>query len=173
MPANIFSFKSDPPKITYVDPSFFLNLFVKDSKYFEGCREFSEKLKEKKTILIVSNLGLDEIWYVLLRLLAMKDFGKKWRKKLKDKEVVKNYTKEIGKYTANLMEIPNLFFVETSTYHTFHALEIMRKFGLLPRDAIHASITLSGIENIITLDEDFVRVDEINVYTCNPNILRK
>jgi len=172
MLANVFSFKSESPNVAYVDPSFFLNLLVKDSKYFDECKEFAEKLKERKTILIMSNFGLDEIWYVLLKLLAIKDYDKKWREKLRDKDLVKDYTKEIEKYMANLLEIPNLFFVEITTYQTFGAIRIMKEFGLLPRDAIHSFIVLSGIENIITTDEDFAKVSNINVYTCNPKALK-
>ncbi len=173
MPTNIFSFKSEPPKVAYIDPSFFLNLLVKDSQYFSECKEFAEKLKERKTILIMSNLGLDEIWYVLLKLLAIKDYGnEKWREKLSDKELVKNYTEKIDEYMANLIEISNLFFVEITTEQTFGALKIMKDYGLLPRDAIHTSIVLSGIENIITTDNDFTKVEMINVYTCNPKALK-
>ncbi len=173
MSANIFSFKSEPPKVAYIDPSFFLNLLVKDSRYFNECKNFAEKLKERKTILIMSNLGLDEIWYVLLKLLAIKDYNKKWREKLDDKELVKKYTEEIEEYVANLIELPNLFFVEITTYQTFNALKIMKDYGLLPRDAIHAFIVLSGIEKIVTTDQDFAEVNGINVYTCNPKILGK
>lgn len=173
MSANIFSFRSEPPKIAYIDPSFFLNLLVKDSRYFDECKGFAEKLEETKTILIMSNLGLDEIWYVLLKLLAIRDYDKKWREKLGDKELVKKYTEEIDEYMANLIEVPNLFFVEITTYQTFNALKIMKDYGLLPRDSIHALIVLSGIENIVTTDEDFASVDGINIYTCNTKILSK
>lgn len=86
----------------------------------------------------------------------------------KKPELVKKYSKQIEKYTANLFEVPNLFFAEASVEESRKALILMRKYGLLPRDAIHASIVLTGIKNIITVDEDFVKVKEINVYTCNP-----
>lgn len=81
MSAKIFSFDSNPPKIAYVDPSYFLNLLIEDSKYFKECRKFSKKLKKSKTILITSNLSLDEIYYTLLKIMASRDYGKEWRGK--------------------------------------------------------------------------------------------
>lgn len=160
------SFDFEPPEVAYVDPSFFLNLLVKDSKHYEECKNFSEKLKERKTILIMSNLGLDEIWYVLLKLLAIKDFGlRKWQAKLKkDVDLVRKYSRKIEEYTTNLLEIPNLFFVEITTDQTLHALDLMKKYGLFPRDAIHASVVVAGIDNLITLDPDFLRIKEIKVW---------
>jgi predicted nucleic acid-binding protein len=171
MPADVFSFRSEPPQVAYVDPSFFLNLFIRDSAYFEECKGFAEKLEERKTVLIMSNLGLDEIWYVLLKLLAVKDHGKGWQRKL-DSSVSKEYIEEVEKYTTNLLEIPNLFFAEVSTRQTFDALGIMKDYGLLPRDAIHSSIVLSGIGSIITTDAGFVKVPKIKVYTCNRKALK-
>ncbi len=34
MPHKIHGFEEKPPRIAYVDPSFFLNLMVKDSVFF-------------------------------------------------------------------------------------------------------------------------------------------
>ncbi len=39
---NIHGFDEKPPKIAYVDPSFFINLMVKDSVFFEDCKDYSE-----------------------------------------------------------------------------------------------------------------------------------
>lgn len=74
---SLLDFNSEPPRVAYVDPSFFLNLLVEDSRYYEECKNFAEKLRERKTILVMSTLGLDEIWYVLLKLLAIKEYGTK------------------------------------------------------------------------------------------------
>lgn len=93
--------------------------------------------------------------------------------KLRYKDVVKRYAEEIEKYTVNLLEIPNLFFTEIMTRQTFEALKLIKRYGLLPRDAIHAFVTLSGTENLITTDDDFAKVPDINVYTCNPKTLKR
>ncbi len=169
MLSNIHGFDENPPKIAYVDPSFFINLMVKDSLFFEDCKDYSEKLKGGKTVLVMSNLGLDEIWYVLLKLFAMKDYGKNWQKTLKkEPDAVKSYSEEIEKYTLLLLEIPNLLLAEISVDQTMLSLNLMKKYGLFPRDAIHAAAAIaSRIENIITTDSDFKRIEDLEVYTCN------
>lgn len=165
----VHSFEKEPPKLAYVDPSFFVNLLVEDSKYFKECKKFSKKIQEKETILIASNLGLDEIWYALLKLLAVKNYESEWLNRLRENpELVMEYSHQIEEYTFNLLSLPMLFFLEISVQQTSNALEIMKKEGLFPRDAIHLSVVKSGIGNIITTDSDFARVKEINVYTCNP-----
>lgn len=169
MPRNIHSFEERPPRVAYVDPSFFINLMVTDSIFFEECKIYSEKLKSCKTVLVISNLGLDEIWYVLLKLFAMKDYGKKWQNILKkEPDVVRKYSTEIEKYTLTLLEIPNLLLAEISVDQTMLSLNLMKKYGIFPRDAIHASCAIaSRIENIITTDSDFKRIEELEVYICN------
>lgn len=169
MSHKIHGFEEQPPKIAYVDPNFFINLMVKDSVFFEECKKYSEKLKESKTVLVMSNLGLDELWYVLLKLLAMRDYEKNWQKILKTKpEIVKKYSEDIEKYTLALLEIPNLLLAEVSVDQTLLSLTLMKKYGLFPRDAIHAAVAIvSGIDNIITTDSDFIRIEELEVYTCN------
>lgn len=143
MSHKIHGFEEQPPKIAYVDPNFFVNLIVKDSVFFWECKNYSERLKESKTVLVMSNLGLDELWYVLLKLLAMRDYEKNWQKILKTKpEIVKKYSEEIEKYTLALLEIPNLLLAEVSVDQTLLSLTLMKKYGLFPRDAIHATNNL-------------------------------
>lgn len=168
MPHKIHGFEEKPPRIAYVDPSFFLNLMVKDSVFFKECKSYSIKLKKSKTVLVMSNLGLDEIWYVQLKLFAIKDYGKNWQKILKaEPDVVKKYSEEIEISTLELMQIPNLLLAEVSVDQTMLSLNLMKKYGLFPRDAIHAAATIaSRIENIIITDSDFKRIDELEVYTC-------
>lgn len=124
----------------------------------------------------MSTLALDEIWYALLKIFAIRDYGEKgWQSKLKkDKEVVKEYTKEIEKYALNLLEIPNLVLVTITVDHTLLALDLMRKYGVFPRDCIHAAVVINtGIKNIITTDPDFTNIEELIVYSCNPKAIQK
>jgi predicted nucleic acid-binding protein len=168
---SIFSFESIPPDIAYVDPSFFINLIVKDSNYHSACKSFSLRLKAKGTILLLSNLGLDEIWFIILKLQAVKERGlKNWLNFLKDnpKKVIE-YSKEISKITTFILDIPNVFLIEITTNQTLRAISLIHKYGLLPRDAIHAATAIdSGIDTIITTDPDFCHVKELKTYTCNP-----
>lgn len=166
---TVHSFKENPPSLAYVDPSFFINLLIKDSNYHQECKMFSKKLKEKQTVLTVSNLGLDEIWYVILKVMATKEHGDEAMNKLREPEVVKKYATDIDEYTEKLKDISRLFFIEVTTKQTFQAKDMIKKYGMLPRDSIHLAATASGIDNLITTDKDFNRIKEIDVYTCQPD----
>lgn len=135
----------------------------------KNAKNILKNSRKAKPVLVMSNLGLDELWYVLLKLLAMRDYEKNWQKILKTKpEIVKKYSEDIEKYTLSLLEIPNLLLAEVSVDQTLLSLTLMKKYGLFPRDAIHAAVAIaSGIQNIITTDNDFIRIEELEVYTCN------
>jgi len=115
----------------------------------------------------MSNLGLDEIWYALLKIMVMRDFGREgWLDALnKDKDIVKRYMTDIEEITHELLEIPNLVLVEVTVENSLNALNIMKEYGLFPRDAIHASAAISsGAGTIITTDPDFTKIRERVVY---------
>lgn len=166
---TVHSFKEEPPSLAYVDPSFFINLLIKDSNYHRECKKFSKKLRDKQTFLLVSNLGLDEIWYVILKVKATEEHGDEAINKLREPEVVKKYATEVEEYTAKLKNISKLFFIEITTEQTFQAKNLIKQYGLLPRDAIHLAATRSGIGALITTDRDFNRVKKVDIYTCQPD----
>lgn len=135
------------------------------------CRE----IKRKNTQLITSNLTLDEIWYVLLKVFAIRDYPEeKWQNKLKSNPgLVKKYAEEIEIHTNNLLRIPNLSFVSAPTKVVVDSLNLIKQYGLFPRDAIHVNMVLSKINNIITTDSDFCMVSGINVYIPLANKFQK
>jgi len=71
------SFQDEPPVIAYLDPSFLLNVLIADSTYHGECAAFATRLESARTILVLSNLGLDEIWFVLLRIQAVQEQGER------------------------------------------------------------------------------------------------
>lgn len=165
---RISDFKSEPPEIAYLDPSFLVNFILSNGKYHKETENFADKIQKKGTIIVLSNLGLDEIWYALLKALAIRDYKKEWADKLREPEVIKDYMDKIDEVTNKIMELPRLFMVEITFERTLGAQELMRKYGLLPRDAIHASACVaSGVETMVTTDADFARVKELKVFTCN------
>lgn len=179
MQKRIFSFLDLPPKVAYIDPSFFINFLVLDAKFHNECLKYSKKLEESGTILLLSNLGLDEIWYILLKVLALKYLEKKekrdtnWFNFLKEnKNKFKQFIEKIEEDTLLILEIPNLILIEITAEQSLKALKVMKDYGLMPRDAIHTTATiLSGANTIITTDCDFAKVSDIKIYTCNKKIL--
>lgn len=172
---TIYSFDADPPEIAYLDPSFLLNILVEDSVYHQECVDFAKRLEKARSILVLSNLGLDEIWFILLKLQAVKEHGKRnWLVFLKENPAkVMEYCQGLEKATAQILEIPNLLLVELTADQSLHALEVMSKYGLLPRDALHTAAAFqAGINAIITTNADFAVVRELKMYTCNRKALQ-
>jgi len=173
---TMHSFQDAPPEIAYLDPSFLLNVLVAESTYHTECAEFATRLESKRTILVLSNLGLDEIWFVLLRVQAVQEHGERgWLSFLRDNpEKVKEYTRRLEEATLQILEIPGLLLVELNASQSLQALSLMNRYGLLPRDALHAAATFEmRLDAIITTDADFARVDGLQVYTCNQKALGK
>jgi predicted nucleic acid-binding protein len=169
-----FSFQDTPPEIAYLDPSFLLNVLVAESTYHAECVAFATRLEDACTILVLSNLGLDEIWFVLLRIQAVQEQGDRgWLAFLKDRpDKVKEYTRRLEEATLYILEVPNLLLVELTASQSLQALGLMDRYGLLPRDALHTATVLeTGIDTIIATDADFARVEGLKLYTCNPKAL--
>jgi predicted nucleic acid-binding protein len=67
------------------------------------------------------------------------------------------------------------YYVDTEPYHNecvdfrnrLEAESILSNYSILPTDAFHIATALShGVAAFATLDEDFLKVDGITVYTC-------
>jgi predicted nucleic acid-binding protein len=154
------------------------------SKYHEPCTKFVRKLCKENVPSLVSNLTLDEIWYSLIKVSLIKDFGdkyasllfaifprmtRKWYVEIRDDpEILRNYVPLIKRVMADTSMLQNVILVEVKTEMTLKAIDFIGKYSLLPRDAIHLATMLGlGVKNIVTTDIDFTRVKDINVYTCN------
>ncbi|MDH4137921.1 MAG: hypothetical protein OEW09_14565, partial [Anaerolineae bacterium] len=111
---TIFSFQDDPPEIAYLDPSFLLNVLVAESTYHAECMDFAKQLEDAESILVLSNLGLDEIWFVLLRVQAVEEHGEKgWLSFLKENPAkAMEYSSRLEEATLQILEIPRLLLVE-------------------------------------------------------------
>jgi predicted nucleic acid-binding protein len=172
--ATIHGFDEDAPEIAYLDPSFLINVLVVDARYHAECVAFAHQMRRAETILVLSNLGLDEVWFVLLRLQAVREHGQRgWFEFLRDNpDRVQAYTQRLEEATAEILEIPNLLLVELTSAQTLEALGLMSRYGLLPRDALHAAAALhGGVRAVVTTDADFGRVGGLQVWTCNPAAL--
>ncbi len=65
---SIFSFDASPPELSYGDASFFIGVLFREDNYHSECRRFAEKLKAAQSLVALSPLGLDEIWFAALKL---------------------------------------------------------------------------------------------------------
>jgi len=81
---------------------------------------------------------------------------------------------DLERLTTNVYRQPYVEIIGIEAEWSFSVLESMSSYCFLPRDAYHLQAMYANrIENIATLDEDFLSVPNINIYTCNPSISRK
>lgn len=62
-----------------------------------------------------------------------------------------------------------LLWLPTTEQVKEEAFQLMTDYSLLPTDAFHiATAKQEGVNSFVTLDSDFLRIDDIIVYTCLP-----
>jgi len=67
---------------------------------------------------------------------------------------------------------PRIRLVGTEREDLSAAMDYMDRYACLPRDAMHLTVmTRLGIDSMVTTDDDFVPVDGLCLFTCNPQIL--
>ncbi len=82
-------------------------------------------------------------------------------------EVIHYLKKEKGKNFAlmqseKFLKLPNLCFIETSIHIIIKAHQLMKKYEINPRDAIHVATAMScSSEEIISEDKIFDKIKEI------------
>lgn len=127
--------------MTYLDANIFIYAATNNGKEGDICRGILTKLVFKKIKGYASFLAWDEVVYAIRR-------GK-------DKEIA---IKE-GK---NFLNFPNLVLLNVDRKVMNKAQELIDKYNLKPRDAIHAaSAIINGINEIVSDDSDFDKIKEI------------
>ncbi len=173
---TIYSFQEPVPSKIYWDAGFIFSFTAKDSKYHQDCANFLKLLEKGEVTCVVSTLALDESWFIILQAKIEEDFAPKnfWHVFNKDKEVIRAYIPDLERLTLNVYRQPYVEIIGIEPEWSFSVLENMSSFCFLPRDSYHLQAMYANrIENLATLDEDFLVVPNINIYTCNPSILSK
>lgn len=129
---SILSFDASPPEVAYGDASFFIGVLFKEDKYHDECFQFSQKLEMTDGLVALSPLGLDEIWFAALKLLAIRDFSERtWQRALKnDPDLVKGYVPIIEQTHEELLALPYILVIDVSMSHIEDGLQMMKTYGL-------------------------------------------
>lgn len=125
----------------YLDSNLFIFGRLDNGKTGRHSRALIKLVEEGSFTAGTSALTLDEVvWIVGTEL---------------DQNKAIEYGKRILQSKVKIFPVTN----ETIT----HALDIMERYNLMPRDAIHTAVMLKhGIFTIITQDDDFKHVKEID-----------
>lgn len=123
----------------YIDTNVFIYAFINSEILGKLCRAIINNLHVGKIIGFTSCLTFDEfLWAV---------------KKIKPDSFI-----DMGKDLLDL----NIKFIDVDKIILHHALDMILKYKLKPRDAIHAAtMELNNIYNLISEDSDFDRIDWI------------
>lgn len=122
----------------YIDANIFLQGILYNDKQ---TKEILLKLVNQEFLGYTSILTWDELVFVV-------------RKFLGEEIAIREGEK--------FLRMPNLFFIDANKSIIINAQNLVKKYALKPRDAIHISSALAnGIHEIISLDRDFDKIKEI------------
>lgn len=121
--------------MNYLDSNLVIYAILDETETGEWSRDVLERVQNEKMFACTSFLTFDEVYYKV------------------------NKVKGTGIAVKNLeafLTIPNLRFINVDDSVVWKALELIRKYKILPRDAIHAaSAFITGAEIIYSQDSDF------------------
>jgi predicted nucleic acid-binding protein len=173
---TVFDFAASLPDRFYWDSSFLVNVAFAAAKFHKPCAAYYYRLKEAGVPVILSNLALDETWYILLKLEtedlhAPRTFWEIYRE---EPHHLRPALQKLRDFTKRLTQLPHVTLVGTAANAYETALETMEQSLLLPRDAYHwALMKDNGLTAIVTTDADFTRIPGTAIYTCNEKILSR
>jgi predicted nucleic acid-binding protein len=175
MAALTFDFDAPLPRRLYWDASFLVHATYPAGRYHRECYEFLDRLNDAgDTLSYVSTLTLDEVVFTLIQLKVAEDHPEQgfWDIYREYPQVIQPYLGELRALVDRLSSDARIQVVGTQPESMPSALDYMASYSLLPRDALHlATMARCGVDSIATTDSDFLPVDELRIYTCNPRIL--
>jgi predicted nucleic acid-binding protein len=177
MGAQIFDFDDPLPGLLYWDASFLVHSAYPAGRYYRECYTFLERLSDAEdTLSCISALALDEMIFALIQLKVAEDHPERgfWDVYRENPQVIQPYLGELRALVDRLSIDPRIRFVGTEPESVHVALDYMDTYALLPRDALHLSaMARCNTDSIVTTDDDFLLVDGLHIFTCNPRILSR
>ena len=88
----------------------------------------------------------------------------------KNPKVISNFSNYVELGLDTILGIENLKIIDISKEHVENLVDYMKKYLLLPRDALHLSVMLAiNCKNIASTDDDFDRAPMITRWTPRIN----
>jgi predicted nucleic acid-binding protein len=170
----ILSFTDVLPKALYLDSSVILNAVITGGKFHNECASFLRRIRNECVRCATASLSLDEIWYVIIKNKVEHLTGQVLVKSYKSNpDSILSARDEVDRITFDLM-IMQLEILSVDLDAMLDAKDFLWDYKLLPRDGIHLALSLKhGIKAIATTNPDFMSTsDLVDLYTCNPKLLR-
>jgi predicted nucleic acid-binding protein len=169
MAAGKRSFSAALGPVVYWDASFAIPYLFEEEPYHHECCDFVARLRSEEALSVFSDFGLNEVafWAVKGALIdEARRAGCRWiDAKRQRPELVTAALADFAPKRRELEERTLKLTIPDTV--TDRAFQLMHDFALLPTDAYHLATGLeNGVEAFVTLDQDFLAVDDIIVYTC-------
>jgi predicted nucleic acid-binding protein len=175
MGASVFDFDAPLPRLLYWDASFLVHATYPAGRYHRACYAFLERLSTAPdTLSVISTLALDEAIFALIRLKVEEDHADRgfWDVYRENPQVIRPHLGELRALVDRLAIDPRIQLVGTEPDVLPATLDYMDSLAFLPRDALHlTTMDHCGADAIVTTDNDFLAVDGLCLFTCNPRIL--
>ncbi len=143
--------------VVFIDTNIF-HLYLRGPRPIrDSCTAFLERVEEEKIMGYTSTLVLDELAYKLLLRRVEELYKRNPLEVIREKREV---VAEVAPYVENglniVLGIEGLQVLSVESFHLSDFMEYVRKYSLLPRDALHVTIMVAiNCKNIASADEDF------------------
>lgn len=170
MPAERRTFHDPLESILYWDAAFAIAFTDHTHGSHGECRAFAWRLEAEDSISVASDFTYNELaFFALRRRLAAeaRPRGQHWAEVYQNQpDLLQLAVPDMDAAVAALDAATLHLSMPTSVRD--RAFQLIREFNLLPTDAYHLAVALeAGVNAFVTLDEDFLRVDGIIVYTIH------
>ncbi len=155
-------------KNAFIDTNIFLYTLKSNNKFSKACNSYISKVKYGELKGFLSPLVINELFYKLIMIEISET------KKIdltKSKVYIKENPEIIPRLKKSIKAIEEIYLYDgieilnIGKQISKFSLELSKEYGLLPNDATHAATCkFYNIENIVTNDGDFQKVDFLNVY---------
>lgn len=124
--------------MNYLDSNLIIYAILDDTETGEWSRKILERVQNAQMPGCTSFLTFDEVYYKVNKVRGI------------DVAVIN---------TTAFLSMPNLRFININDIIIWKALELIKEYHILPRNAIHASTAfIEGAEIIISQDADFDKI---------------
>lgn len=148
----------------FIDSNIFTYFLLKREEYYNNVRVFFKRIDEKKLTGFINPIVISETYFNYLRV----KISEKYNAPLKDvPKLIKNKPEILREIPLEVVdEILALDNIKVLEYRPeVDVRYYISKYSLLPNDAINAATCkLFNIGNIATNDNDFNRVDFLNLF---------
>lgn len=148
----------------FIDSNIFTYFLLKREEYYNNVKLFFKRIDEKKLIGFINSIVISETYFNYLRV----KLSEKYNNSIKDvPKIIKDNPEILREIPIEVVDeilaLDNIKFLEYRPEADIK--DFISKYYLLPNDAINAATCkLYNIENIASNDNDFNRVDFLNVF---------